>query len=136
MEIYLVKQADNSFKVAYGSDYEKIKKIKEGRMIKCEISAPRNMVLHRKFFSLINLVYKNQEKYNNKDKLREDLIINAGFFDEIIGENGIIKKAKSISIEKMNQDEFDNLYNRVLDEIAKTFNFNKESTAKEVEKYY
>ena len=61
MELTLIKQFDNSFKLAYDSDFEKAKKIKPLKEVKCKITQPRNIKFHRKFFALINLVYDNQE---------------------------------------------------------------------------
>jgi len=137
MEIYLVKQLDNTFKVAYDSDYENLKKIKPLAMIKCEISQPRNIKFHRKFFALIKMVYQNQERYNNIEHLRKDLIISAGFYDSRVNLYGEeINEAKSISFASMKQIEFDDLYNRVLDEIVKHFHFDKQLIIDNIEQYF
>lgn len=137
MELYLVKQLDNTFKVAYESDYEKLKKIKPLAMVKCEITQPRNIGFHRKFFALIKMVYQNQEHYNNSDDLREDLIVSAGFYETRVNFYGEEKqKAKSISFASMNQEEFDELYNRVLDEIVKHFHFDKQLIIDNIEQYF
>lgn len=137
MEIYLVKQLDNSFKVAYDSDYEKLKKIKAMKMVKCTITQPRNIGFHRKFFALIKMVYQNQEHYNNSDDLRADLIVSAGFYEKRVtffGEE--ILKPKSISFASMKQDEFDELYSAVLDEIVKHFHFDKQAIIDNIEQYF
>ncbi len=137
MELYLVKQLDNSFKVAYDSDYEKLKKIKAGKMVMCKITNPRNIGFHRKFFALIKMIYQNQEHYNNSDDLRADLIVSAGFYEKRItffGEE--VLKPKSISFSSMKQEEFDDLYNRVLDEIVKHFHFGKQDIIDNVEQYF
>lgn len=137
MEIYLIKQGDNSFKVAHESDYEKLKKIKIGKTVLCKITQKRNIKFHNKFFALINLVYQNQEHYNNIDHLRKDLIINAGFYAERTTFDGqIIQDAKSISFSKMNQEEFNELYNRVIDVIVKEFGFEKELIIDNINKYF
>lgn len=137
MELYLVKQLDNSFKVAHDSDYDKLKKIKPLAMVKCVITQPRNIGFHRKFFALINMVYQNQEHYNNSDDLRADLIVSAGFYEKRVSFFGEeILKPKSISFAKMKQDEFDELYSRVLDEIVTHFHFDKQSIIDTVEQYF
>ncbi len=137
MELYLVKQLDNSFKVAYDSDYEKLKKIKALKMVKCEITQPRNIGYHRKFFALINMVYQNQERYNNLDNLRKDLIIEAGFYNEHIDLQGVVQQdAKSISFSKMKEDEFDELFNRVLDQIVNHFHFDKQAILDNIEQHF
>ena len=122
MKFTIVKQLNNSFKVAYDSDYEKIKRIKVGDFLECEIRKPRNYQFHKKFFALIQMIYQNQEIYNNIDDLREDLTISAGYYvkrENLQGE--AIKKAKSIKFSEMDEHEFSDYYSRVLDEIVKHF---------------
>ena len=48
MKISIIKQLNNQFIVAYTSDYEKIKKIKVGDVLECEIKKPRNYNFHKK----------------------------------------------------------------------------------------
>lgn len=137
MELYLVKQGDNTFKVAHDSDYEKLKKIKIGKSVLCKITQPRNIKFHNKFFALINMIYQNQEHYNNIEHLRKDLIKSAGFYEEHISIYGeVIQEAKSISFGSMDEAEFKDLYDRVLDEIVKHFNFEKELILENVERYF
>lgn len=137
MKFTIVKQLNNTFKVAYDSDYEKMKRIKVGDFLECEIRKPRNYRFHKKFFALIQMIYQNQERYNNIDDLREDLTIEAGFYvnrENIRGE--VIKKAKSISFSKMDEHEFNDYYSRVLDEIVKHFNFDKQLIIDNVEQFF
>lgn len=137
MEIFLVKGLDNKLSVAYETDYDKLKKIKPNKMVLCKITQPRNLGLHKKFFALIRMVFQNQEHYKNMEHLRKDLIISAGFYEErvtIYGE--IIQEAKSISFGSMKEDEFQELYNRVLDEVVTHFHFDKEDIIKNVEQYF
>ena len=137
MELYLVKGIDNKFTVAYDSDYEKIKKIKPGKEVKCKITQPRNLGFHRKFMALVQMVFKNQEHYINFDDLRKDLIVSAGFTDKRIsiwGEE--IIEAKSISFAKMNEEGFQDLYDKVLNEIVKHFNFGEQEIIDNIEQYF
>lgn len=137
MKILLVKGFDNKFTCAYDSDYEKLKRIKPNEMIECEIKKKRNIKFHRKFFALMNMIYQNQERYNNIDDLREDLTIEAGYFIKRENINGeVIKRAKSISFAKMDEHEFNNFYSAVLDEIVKHFNFDKELIITNVEQFF
>lgn len=137
MEILLVKQLDNSFKSAYDSDYESIKKIKAGALVKCRITQPRNIRFHRKFFALINLVFQNQETYINIEHLRKDLTIASGFYEERKNLKGeAILEAKSISFAKMNQESFNDYYSKVVDSIVKYFHFDKQDIINNVEQFF
>ena len=137
MKLYLVKQLNNSFKVAHNSDYDKMKKLKAGEIYECEVKQPRNLRFHRKFFALINMVYENQEQYSNPERLRKDLIISAGFYDEWFDLEGVQQReAKSISFGSMSEYEFGELYSRVLDVIVQHFNFDRQDIIDNVEQYF
>ena len=83
------------------------------------------------------MVYTNQDHYKNMDHLRRDLIISAGFYEERYSFDGEqIREAKSISFGSMDEDEFQELYNRVLDEIVTHFHFDKDDILQNVEQYF
>jgi len=137
MNLLIQKQLNGDFRVCYDSDLEKAKKLKVNQTYNCKITQPRNVSFHRKFFALINMIYSNQEHYNNIDRLRKDLIIEAGFYEEWTDLHGEVQtEAKSISFSSMKQDEFDELYNRVLDQIVKHFNFDKQDIIDNVTQYF
>jgi hypothetical protein len=137
MKIILVKQFDNSFKVAYDSDYEKLKRIKPNEFVECEIKKKRNIMFHRKFFALINMVYSNQERYTNTTDLRNDITIEAGYYTERLNmQNEPIKQAKSISFGSMDNYEFSEYYNKCLDVIVKYFKFDKQLIEDNIEQYF
>lgn len=137
MKLYLVKQYDNSFKLAHDSDYELSKKIKPMALVECNITQPRNIAFHKKFFALINLVYQNQEHFKSVDKLRKDLIILSGYVDTTTSIDGTVRvEAKSISFASMSQLDFDNLYSAILDTIQKYFSFDRESVQNEIDQYF
>lgn len=137
MKLYLTKQGNGSFMPSYGSDHEAAKKIKTGNTVECEIKQSRNILFHRKYFALLNLVYENQEVYQNLDHLRHDLTLEAGFYDvryNIHGEE--IKQVKSISFASMSEFEFNELYSKTLDVIVKYFKFEREEIEENIERYF
>ena len=137
MKLFVIKQLDHTLKVAYNSDYDKIKKLKVGQEYQCEVKQPRNLKFHKKFFALVNMLFENQEIYNNPDRLRKDLIIEAGLYDEWADFQGVMQReAKSISFASMNEDEFSELYSKVIDVIVKHFNFDREDIIENVQQFY
>ena len=137
MKFTIVKQMNNSFKVAYDSDYEKLKKIKVGDLLECEIRKPRNYKFHKKFFAMLNLVFQNQERYDNIDDLRHDLTIVSGYYTERVNIQGEhVKMANSISFAKMTETEFSNLYDSFLTQVQKYFHFDKEMVNENLEQFY
>lgn len=137
MKLYVQKQLNGSLIPCHNSDWEKAKKLKPNNEYLVEIKQPRNIKFHRKFFALINMLFDNQEQYKNIERLRKDLIIEAGYYDEWADLNGVIQReAKSISFAQMNEAEFSDLYNRVIDVIVQYFHFDKQDIIDNVEQYF
>lgn len=137
MKLLMSKQLNGQLKPCYDSDAELLKKIKAGDEVEITLTKPRNIKFHRKFFALINLVFQNQEIYNNPEHLRYDLTIEAGFYDVTynwLGEE--IKRAKSISFAKMEEPEFAELYNRFSDAIVRCFKFEKEDIEENINDFF
>jgi hypothetical protein len=137
MKITLVKQSNNTFKLAYNSDYEVAKKIKVNEPIEFEFKNVRNYEFHKKYFALINMVFDNQELYNDINDLRHDLIISAGYYKEqtnIQGER--IKIAKSISFAKMDELEFQELYNKTIDVVVNWLGWDFDDIVNNLKDFY
>lgn len=121
--IYMVKQLNGTFKPAHDSDFELAKQIKVGDVYRFQFSKPRNYEFHKKFFALIELVFQNQELYDDREELRHDITIDAGFWTErvnrITGE--VTKQAKSISFASMDEVDFSELYSKTLDTVIRVF---------------
>jgi len=137
MKITLIKTLNGYFKVAYDSDYDKAKKIKVNEPYEFEYKLPRNYRFHKKFFALLNLVYNNQDVYSNIEDLREDLTIEAGYYrltENIKGQT--VKRAKSISFAQMDETEFSDLYNSVVNVVINWLKISKEEISENIEQFF
>ena len=113
--------------------YDILKKIKIGEIYENEIKKPRNYKFHRKFFALLKLVFENQDKYDNIKDLRVEIELKTGNYEEHLTLKGkIIYIPKSISFDKMDDIEFEKLYNKSIDIILS--DFIKGGSKKEIEK--
>lgn len=131
------KTLSGQLKPCYDSDAELLKKIKVGDEVECEIKRPRNLKFHKKLFSLLNLVYSNQELYKDINDLRKDLTIAAGYFTERFDFNGTcIIEAQSISFSNMNQDTFDEYYQKILTAICDNMGFVEKEINEELYNYF
>jgi hypothetical protein len=104
--------------------------MKLGEIIQIDFKRPRNIMRHRKFFALLNLAYEGWEipesTYNgmpankNFERFRKDIICQAGYYDVVANLKGEVRaEAKSISFGGMEEDEFNKLYNDVVNVILK-----------------
>jgi len=137
MELSLVKQNDNSLRIAYDSDFDKIQKMKAGEIYKCQVTKDRSGPFHRKFFALIRMVFDNQELFDHQEDLRREVIIAAGFFTTYNGlDGGLVKQAMSIKYDAMDGFDFQELYERTKDIICIHFRFTNESIEDNIHQYY
>lgn len=123
MEIHLLRTS-TGLRPYSDDDYEEMKKIKVGTIVKANIVRPRNAKFHRKFFSMIRAAWDcltEQQRINLRsvDTFREQLLITSGFSEPLYDLNGqkFLEKAKSISFAKMDEPAFNEVYSKVLDTI-------------------
>ena len=92
-----------------------------------------NIKFHRKFFALMHLAFDYWEPpkhgegsalsdkmaiERNFDRFRYDVTILAGYYDATYRLNGDVRlEAKSISFGSMSEDDFEDLYSKVIDVI-------------------
>lgn len=120
----------------YDSDYEVFKKVRRDTDLLIDIKQPRNYKFHKKFFALVNMVFENQDRYTSIDRLREDLTIEAGFYEEHVDFVGEVKTtAKSISFASMDEIEFSVLYGKFIDTVIRVMNWNSEMIEENIESY-
>lgn len=128
MATFMFRKLYNSFAPDDLETAEAMEKIKPNAVVKAEITQPRNLAFHRKFFALIDvafeawecpeLEYKGQPITKNRDRFRKDLIILAGFGYPVINIKGEVRyEAQSMSFSKMDNAAFETLYSRVVDVI-------------------
>jgi hypothetical protein len=99
---------------------EALRKIKLGNVIRCEITTPRNLKHHKKFFALLNTVWAAAGDWPTPEDLLVELKIKLGIVsDVIIRETGeVFKVVGSISFAAMDQDAFDVFYERAVQALC------------------
>ena len=111
--------------VPYGDeDYEEKKRLKDGETYSVEIKVARNLDFHRKYFVMISYAWDflNEAEtatFRTKDNFRKYLEISAGHCEVIYHPRlqEFVEIPKSISFAKMDNAEFDALYQRVKDVV-------------------
>jgi hypothetical protein len=128
MEIYL-RNTINGLIPLYPSDFDEKRKLKLGQDYKANITNPRNYEFHKKFFALMNIGHENTSLEMPFKTYRKYVTQKAGYFKTYATHKGVMIEADSISFASMTQDEFEELYSRVIDVIIKDIG----STTEEVE---
>ena len=120
-----VKNTINDLVPLYPSDFDSKRKLKLGQDYEVEVKNPRNVGFHRKFFALLNVGHENTLLDMPFDTYRKYITIKAGFFNAYQTPKGIFYDAKSISFSSMEQEEFEDVYSRVLDKIIEDIGASK-----------
>lgn len=95
---------------------EAMEKIK-GKEVLVWTKRARNPRHHRKAMAMIHLIFKNQSKFSTVDQLLTYLKLRIGHFDSYVVDGKPVMVPRSISFDALGQDEFDELYDRLLDVV-------------------
>lgn len=133
--IGLYKDDNGHFIPAYDEDYELTQRLKPGRVHYFSIKKIRSPQLHRLFFKLLSVGYENQEDYNNFEHYRADIIVEAGYYYETVKDFGVVRTPKSIAYDNMDNIEFKQLFDRVMDVITQYIGVPPDVLLKEVNGY-
>ena len=129
----LLKNTTSGLIPIYDDDYEEKKKLKIGQVYEVSIKLVRNYEFHKKYFALINCAWEyltepQAEFYKNKEIFRKIIEVVAGHCEKWYSPNlkEWVEIPKSISFDKMDNTEFQDLYSRVLDVIIISLKIDKE----------
>lgn len=138
MKILVVKTLNGSLKPAYDTDLEVFKKMPKGEPFEIEYKKKRNPLFHRKYFSLMNLAYNNQDTYEHLDDVRRYITVMSGFVDEFVNKDTgeVFLSPKSISFDSMDELEFSGLYEKSKNVISKWIGVSNEEIEIEIMQYY
>ncbi len=128
--IYMRKMLDSSLTPIDAEGSELLAKVKTGEIVSVQVKRPRNVLFHRKYFSLLNFAYeqwqpegmefKGQPVGKNLDVFRGWVTAQAGYYDLAMTPDGKIKASpQSISFANMDETAFEDLYSKTIDVILK-----------------
>lgn len=116
----------------YPSDQDEKRKLKLGNDYIVEVTNPRNIGFHKKFFALLNIGYENTDLDMPFDTYRKYILMKAGYVKTYQTPKGVFYDAESISFANMPQDKFEEVYSRVLDKIIKDLGCSSEDVEKQL----
>lgn len=130
--INLIKGRNLTLKPADAESEKYLTRIPFGESVVCKVRRPRNPGLHRKFFSLLTLVFENQEIYQDFTAFRHEIVMRAGYYQKHVHLTGQVSYvAKSLAYDALDDVEFQELYDRCCAVILE--HFMPGTTSKELE---
>lgn len=116
MILEFIKTFDNKLMPADKDCFDKMDEIKAGKSIFVEYKPNRNYKNHKRFFSMLKLVFDNQSFYKDMDNILEIIKFRSGYFDTIITHKGAKHyKTKSISFDTMDEEQFKMFFSKAID---------------------
>jgi len=122
MLLAVTKTADGKLLPSDEKSINIFSKVKIGETILVDYKPKRNYNFHKKGFSLLSIVFQNQNTYDNLEDLRTEFKLKAGWYQEHVTTKGkIIYIPKSMSFATMDNIEFEEVYSRFIDIALKHF---------------
>lgn len=116
------KTASQSLAATDDEGREYLKGLALGEPVMVTVKKPRNGKFHRKYFALLGVAFENQDKYEDREAFRAEVIMRAGYWVEHVHVSGKVSyTAKSISFASMDELEFSELYRKSVDVIINYF---------------
>jgi hypothetical protein len=124
MARFLAAKTIGGFRPIDDAGEELLRKIKRGEVVMIEVKRPRNVLFHRKYWALVNIVHENldHDRYPTPDAFHQALKICAGLRTEIhLPEGQVGYIPGSIAFHKMDADSFSAFFDRVCNLVARHF---------------
>ncbi len=121
-EINLIKEGQTLHPETF-EDKALLGQYEDGDVIRFRIIKGRNLGHHRKFFAMLRFVRFNMpehltDAYRNEEQLLDEIKLKVGHSETRYRMDGTEwAKPKSINFESMDQNEFNEFYNRALDVV-------------------
>jgi len=114
----LVQVVPGGLRAVNGVESDKLDTLR-GKEVMAELSQPRNILFHRKYFALLGVAQDMVDDDLTAKQFRALCTVGAGHCDFVQGDDGLIAIPKSISFAAMDDTEFERLYQDTLTYICK-----------------
>lgn len=95
---------------------KKLKKINNHDDFLMDYKPKRNYQFHKKMFAMLQVVFMNQNKYENLEDLRTEMKLKSGWYETHVTTKGkLIYMPKSMDFSTMDAIEFEEIYQKFID---------------------
>lgn len=133
----LLRNTEHGLIPEYTPDFDEKKKLKLGEVYKAKIVFARNYEFHKKFMALCKIGCENSKTVEMPfDTYRKYAQIKAGYYNIYSTPKGQYVEAQSIAFDKMDNEQFQEVYNRVLQFIMVDIQATKEDIERELINFF
>ena len=132
-----VKNTEQGLIPLYNSDLDEKKKLKLGKVYEADVkdAESRNYQFLKKFMALIRIGHENTKEFEGEIPFkvyRKWATVKAGHYDIYKTSRGKMVEAKSLAFENMDEIEFQQVYNDVIQVIMNDIGASKETIEQEL----
>jgi len=118
MSIFLIKR-NGVIYPCYQSDIDEVSKLRSNVVYEFTCKRPRNPEHHKKYWGLCRLVLRNSEKFKTEEQVSDWLKVKSKNVDVIcVSKDMTHVKPKSISFQSMDQSEFEQFWESIIDYVC------------------
>jgi hypothetical protein len=112
------------------------RKYKLGEIYRADVVKPRSYQHHKLCMALLNLTFLNQEQYDNFEKFRKAIAMEAGHVEEMVTIHGeVIRIPGSLSYEALDEVEFTKVFTAMMTVCCRILGVTAPILEAEVSKY-
>lgn len=111
-EIRVRRQGSNWLEAADPTSLKELQELPYKQALVAKITQDRNVGHHRKLFALLRAIHPHQDAYPTISDLLDAMKVGIGHYETFAVAGREYIKPKSISFAKMDQDDFEQLYER------------------------
>ena len=93
-------------------------RLKRGELVAVNVTRPRNLAHHRKFWKLMEIVAHNQGHYKSAEEVCAAFKVAVGHADFLQTKHGLVGIPRSINFASMDQTEFDAFYSKAVEYLT------------------
>lgn len=124
-KLTLKKKFPYSFELCMEDDIDLYNKF--DRVVEVEAKTIRDPKTHARYFAMLNLAFNSQERMQDRNRFREYVQIQAGYYNPlIIDGQEVAKFPKSINFATLKEVPFKELCNKVRGVLIREFDFGPE----------
>ena len=130
MSIFLIKR-NGVIYPCYQSDIDEVSKLKSNVVYEFTCKRPRNPEHHKKYWALCRLVLNNSERFKTEEQVSDWLKFESRNIDVIGVSKGMTYvKLKSINYQSMDQAEFEQFWESIIDYVCDELQCTREDIKK------
>ena len=125
-ELHVYVNDSGDFRPADEATRDRMNRLRKGQYYSFQYKRIRNYQFHKKYFAMLKLAFDNQEEFSSEEWLRRYTMLGIGRVETVITRDGkTVYMPESISFDKMDENEFEEVYQKTLSFLMERYGFDE-----------